>query len=62
MLEAVLAFRPTASMTDREVRRLRSDQHVAKEELALLKAGRELSEYGGLLSVRRAMCVSEDPQ
>jgi len=60
-LEAILGRRVTPNMTDHEIRRLKVDQFFAKEELDALRRGESLSEYEGLLTVRRSRYVSEDP-
>ena len=61
-LEAVLDRRATPKMTDHETRRLKVDQLFAKDELEALRHGEALSEYEGLLSVRRSLYGSEDSQ
>lgn len=55
LLEATIERRVTPGMSDRERRRLKTDQFFAKEELDALRRGESLTEYEGLLSVRRSL-------
>lgn len=59
LLEATLERRAISGMTDRERRRLKIDQIFAQEELDALRQGKSLSEFEGLLAVRRSPYESE---